>query len=470
MRIKIKNDTIFSQNATIVDVWEMEERLEEGFGFREGTFVDLYIKNSDLLEGLRKLCKDGFVTKFEAHEGFYKLGYLTYGQHGLVSKEIEIDLSEASQEFCEEFSKCFSWYDAHHKKFNKRCLEKLFKEGDPHDTLVRCYYYLIAYLKNSKEQMKNSLLSVEEIYHLKDYMTLFRPLFEHEFVEKVRLFRSPLYGIFLICGVMLFWAMKEVYGYQLLSALLCGYGVIGAVLEGIGFFDSSDETIDRAIELCLYKLELEYADEIDFSKKITSSKDKGLVDFVEDDLSKCAYIDEDALRSLTRSYSKNRDAEFFDGGTVVNKYDYLLRLIEAEIAMCSKNSKRGYMDRDSFINDNVVLERWRFVGFDIEKVQGNEFAREILDGVRSIQAARYEGCEVDILNLLKLSIQYIRGEQDVEYLKNSLEFILANASLKREMSRFEVQKEAILSLTAEGLDEPTISRGKKHVLTEVDKH
>ena len=58
----------------------------------------------------------------------------------------------------------------------------------------------------------------------------------------------------------------------------------------------------------------------------------------------------------------------------------------------------------------------------------------------------------------------------VEYLKNSLEFILANASLKREMSRFEVQKEAILSLTAEGLDEPTISRGKKHVLTEVDKH
>ena len=137
------------------------------------------------------------------------------------------------------------------------------------------------------------------------------------------------------------------------------------VLEGIGFFDNNDETIDRAIELCLYKLELEYADEIDFSKKITSSKDKGLVDFVEDDLSKCAYIDEDALRSLTRSYSKNRDAEFFDGGTVVNKYDYLLRLIEAEIAMCSKNSKRGYMDRDSFINDNVVLERWRFVGFDM---------------------------------------------------------------------------------------------------------
>ena len=225
MKIKIKNDIIFSQNATIVDVWEMEERLEGGFGFREGTFVDLYMKNSDLLEGLKKLCKDGFVTKFEPYEGFYKIGYLIYGQHGLVSKEIEIDLSEASQEFCEEFSKCFSWYDAHHKKFNKRCLEKLFKEGDPHDTLVRCYYYLIAYLKNSEEQMKNSMLSVEEIYHLKDYMTLFRPLFEHEFVEKVRLFRSPLYGIFIICGVMLFWAMKEVYCYHLLSALLCGYGV-----------------------------------------------------------------------------------------------------------------------------------------------------------------------------------------------------------------------------------------------------
>mgnify|MGYP006990154914 CR=1 FL=1 len=71
-----------------------------------------------------------------------------------------------------------------------------------------------------------------------------------------------------------------------------------------------------------------------FSKKITSSKDKGLVDFVEEDLSKCAYIDEDALRSLARSYSKDRETEFFDGGTVVDKYDYLSRLIEAEIAMC----------------------------------------------------------------------------------------------------------------------------------------
>lgn len=432
MKLRLETGFIYPKNVSIMDVEEIDENLAGDYGVRCGLHIDDYMYCEDFFKRIKKACFNGFITRLDCVDGIYNLGYLESGINGLVSREVEFDLTKTNEEFQQNFATLLLWYQKNRKKVDKKCFRKLVRDGDPKDALFKCYNFI----SQTAREKEVAPLNVDELYLFHDYLPTL--------LWRGAIGRFEKYGtIFMYFVSFLVLPIMEIFCFLAFGDLTFLFQefclTLGCWLVAFGLdkFCGWSSRMD-ALQL-LSNVESEWGEyyDLDFTKRPVISKNVGLVDFIRRDLECCDYANREALDSLAEEYSKRRSEEYFARENELDRYSYLERLVNIEIEMCDENSCGSLTPDNLFLDSSDIKSRLRFLGFSDEQMENDCFVKTILNAINGIFYYPYDGCEVEILKLFKVAMQYGRAVADSSLDKVSLldelrDRIIECAQRKRE--------------------------------------
>ena len=473
MKLKITKGFVKADNIIIADVMECDEHLTKGYGVSYGNWVYRVMDSNVFFEDLKRAIKEGYVFKLISTQGVYKLGYLEVRKGLLNSVEVELDVSDMSDEFKMRLDELVNFYLNGQKRYSKNTFRLLREKGNPNDALVDCCKRIYEYSVSGRvehdiceERFEGLYNRLEGNYGLLKNAPMKSPKMSKD-GKSYLLFTSGISAIVFGGGMLM---MKPLAG--LIGFLgLFGYSVGSTVISRY-----SEIAENKIYVLTNFTNDFRKVYGRDFIRNLHISirnaeikkARRNFVDFVETDLTYAPCEYQDGLVNLADAYSEEKNHEVFDGHSPVDKFKYIMRLIELESKMYADDGTLRFVNRVC-ITPTMLDERLVFLGWSSERVEKDEFLIGIRSAMKEISLRPYNGVEVELLAIMKLAVQYVGVESmsraSVEKMNELMVAIVDKAHFKLEVARRnELKADAYMSQTDILVDDAKfITEGRRHM-------
>lgn len=476
MYYKIRNKAQDENTIILEDVIGTDETLIHGYDKKIGSKVRVEMREGSFLKELiLAFLKFNSIASIEkVNERSFKVEWLGVGA-------TDARMYEDTLEFCnlEGLVKWMNRIVSFYRVFGKFIRPGVFKRyanncGNK-KKFKKYWGFLKEFLKTGKLDEKMDKREVTECFKYMD---------EHrEDFKSVPYFRRTVTTVFCVCllGLLIvtfgkasyFLVLSKLYFSNFLfvgGASFCIFGLV------FGYFNHFHEEERKTYELFLSKLEKRV--DRDYLCSLDKTEQKRQIDYVTLLRKSMHLVDrdmdtrsnEDVFYSLASDYSQARFLELGEERSEVNLYEYLNTLMDELIHMFAGNRRYGMMGTSPSIGVEYMCDVIACLGYSKDEILGNKFLTRIYELTCEIFGNPYEGCELEMLELIKVAIKYLRegflnrGEMEdsgegVERLSTEVQYISKAIDYKREIAR---------RLDAMSEEESRIEETKEH--SNEDRH
>ncbi len=465
MRYLVKRDVI-NKTVTVVDVVIPNQKMMKGYERREGgTYCTTLTEKNFLTMVFSGILNCDAIAKFEKSRDVYTIEWLERSSGSMQMHRDELEIED--DDLRGRVDRILSLYKKIDFSSRNAVLKRFSKCSNREDIFIQSWDTLIHYFKNGELPSMDVEKATKIYSYMKDNPENFLncPVLSDK-IKIIFFFQKFMCAYFLVIFIMmaLFFGSPIISGASILLSF--AYYKFFKILQ-----KNERICIQSVLTKCLGELEKD----IDYNllESLTMNNDIdsiSLVDFIEKDMDYANdhpeyNFDIESLRHLGESYS----IAILDEGKMdtSTKFDYVLNLLELECEMYKCNPRKGEMVRSSEVGFDHLYELFEFIGFSKAIVQSDDFIRQVRSSMRTIIENPYGGCEVEILSMIALAVNYVQifgigdsfsedglEEEKLHFTKKLDELfdtgsrkILAARKLEEEITRVEqAQEECVEAL------------------------
>lgn len=411
-----------SNKVTIMDVQRPAEKLKGDLGSKIGDVVNVMTTSEKLLKRINKMLRSKkSISKFEIDDN--NLLYIDWIEsEGENFKEHEdiIDISSVKDfELRKSLLTIASKFAKNKKKHREGVAKRKDKYAKKDSLFYRCHSIILEYTRKGRINKNLSEKSAAELYrYMVDNRDMLVGRLMFPYSKRAKDSENLKFGLILTEAILMIANIGALMSsFKFVNAL----AVFGVGLTTIGYTGvvCNRNKNNWHNELYTHVLkDLRSAYNLDYSKALEIIKEvdmrpEGLVDFIDKDLS---YLklnklenaeDVRRLQELADCYSASYHEDVY-GLAKLDKFEYADKLVDVEIDMYSKNPRFGRMIASGpKVNIDTLYQRLKFLGWDDRAVRSDIFLKTIISIIDSIIIKPYEGCEVEIMSLIKIAQKYV---------------------------------------------------------------
>ncbi len=408
MRYLVKRDVI-NKTVTVVDVVIPRQKMMKGYERREGGNYSTTLPEKKFLANfVDGILNCSAIAKFEKNRDVYTIEWLekTSGSMQMHRDELEIEDGNLRS----SIDRILRMYKKIDLSSRNAILKRFSKSSNREDIFNQCWDTLLYYFKNgnfpSMDEEKKTRIYAYMKDNSEDFLNC--PVLSNK--NKYKFFLKRFMCFYLLA---IFIPTAFLFGSSIILSSAAVLLVVNAVYRFFNIFLKEEKKcIQSVLTKCLDELEKD----IDYNllESLTMNNDIdsiSLVDFIEKDMDYANdhpeyNFDIESLRHLGESYS----IAILDEGKMdtSTKFDYALNLLEIECEMYKCNPRKGEMVRSSEVGFDHLYELFEFIGFSKAIVQSDDIIRQVRSSMRTIIENPYGGCEVEILSMIALAVNYVQ--------------------------------------------------------------
>ena len=417
MRYLVKRDVI-NKTVTVVDVVIPRQKMMKGYERREGGNYSTTLPEKKFLANfVDGILNCSAIAKFEKYRDVYTIEWLEKSSGCMQMHRDELEIED--DDLRASIDRILRMYKKVDLSSRNAILKRFSKSSNREDIFNQCWDTLLYYFKNGDFPSMDEEKKTRIYAYMKDNSLDFLncPVLSNK--NKYEFFLKKFMCFYLLA---IFIPTAFLFGSSIILSCVSILLVANAIYRFFKIFLKEER---RCIQSVLTKCLDELEKDIDYNllESLTISNDidsTSLVDFIEKDMD-CANdhpeynFDIESLRHLGESYS----IAILDEGKMdtSTKFDYVLNLLELECEMYKCNPRKGEMVRSSEVGFDHLYELFEFIGFSKAIVQSDDFIRQVRSSMRTIIENPYGGCEVEILSMIALAVNYVQQEECVEALQ-----------------------------------------------------
>lgn len=485
MRYLVKRDVI-NKTVTVVDVVIPNQKMMKGYERREGgTYCTTLTEKNFLTMVFSGILNCDAIAKFEKSRDVYSIEWLERSSGSMQMHRDELEIED--DDLRGRVDRILSLYKKIDFSSRNAVLKRFSKCSNREDIFIQSWDTLLHYFKNGELPSMDVEKKTRIYAYMKDNSLDFLncPVLSNK--NKYKFFLKRFMCFYLLA---IFIPTAFLFGSSIILSSAAVLLVVNAVYRFFNIFLKEEKKcIQSVLTKCLGELEKD----IDYNllESLTMNNDIdsiSLVDFIEKDMDFVNdhpeyNFDIERFRHLGESYS----IAILDEGQMdtSTKFDYVLNLLELECEMYKCNPRKGEMVRSSEVGFDHLYELFEFIGFSKEAVRSDDFLSQVRSSMRTIIENPYGGCEVDILSMIALAVNYVQifgigdsfsedglEEEKLHFTKKLDELfdtgsrkILAAKKLEEQISRVEqAQEECVEALQVAQVE----TGGKKIELRPLD--
>lgn len=483
MRYLVKRDVI-NKTVTVVDVVIPRQKMMKGYERREGgTYCTTLTEKDFLTKFFSGVLNCDAIAKFEKSCDVYSIEWLERSSNGMQMHRDELEIED--DDLRASIDRILRMYKKVDLSSRNAILKRFSKSSNREDIFNQCWDTLLYYFKNgdfpSMDEEKKTRIYAYTKDNSLDFLNC--PVLSNK--NKYEFFLKKFMCFYLLA---IFILTAFLFGSSIILSSVAVLLMANAIYRFFKIFLKEErKCIQSVLTKCLDELEKDIDYNLLESLAMNNDIDSiSLVDFIEKDMDYANdhpeyNFDIESLRHLGESYS----IAILDEGKMdtSTKFDYVLNLLELECEMYKCNPRKGEMVRSSEVGFDHLYELFEFIGFSKAIVQSDDFIRQVRSSMRTIIENPYGGCEVEILSMIALAVNYVQifgigdsfsedglEEEKLHFTKKLDELfdtgsrkILAAKKLEEQISRVE-QEECVEALQVTQVE----TGGKKIELRPLD--
>lgn len=420
----------------VQDVVSSEENLRGGLNEVVGKNVDEKITWRQFFKFLRRSMSKGTLLLFEEKNGRFSFEWIDRKEKTVRRAELDSS-SHLEISFLKKLKHYKAFFDKEGFFIQRRAVRKGCRSGVK--SLKQCIDIITFHNKKGVMAKDTNYDRAAQIYDILDH---YSALIKYLPVAKPTSFKIVEKALGLIFGI----ASSLMLALCLLPVLTHEF-VFGMIFVpcSILLMSFPSMIVDYSFGCLIDKSAMNIKEELEekYGQQIMKGKNRkpGLIDWIDRDIaflkqSSDKIVDEFEQVAIDYSMAVNRQLK--DSTDIVDRYSYCNWLLDIEAATFLKGAGNGFKKKLSFIDDKRLLEMLEFLGWD-EKFGISGFVTRMCELIRDVRYMNYEGCEVEICSIIKLTLRgiVVMDSEDVDALRELLDeerLVIEEASRKKLMA------------------------------------